>query len=571
VQKIRILPETVSNKIAAGEVIERPASVVKELLENALDAGSSRILVEVVKGGRALIRVSDNGLGMGKDDALLSLERYATSKIRTDKDLFFIKTLGFRGEALPSIASVSRFTLITSDNTAGSGTEITVEGGKIQRVAGIGAPMGTLVTVQDLFFNVPARRKFMKSLPTEMGHIVDVLDRAALGHPHVAMTLTGDGRSIRSYVPEDREKSRVMEIFGKDLSGGLHEIRHSVSDLEITGWVVSPEETRKTGRWIFLYVNGRFVRDRVLQHAVMEGFRGRLVKGAFPMAMIKIRIPEDRVDVNVHPTKSEVRFSQSQWIHDQVAGAVAKALEGRERHFIKKMGRPSFSGTFEIREPAPEFSAPPREIPREKPKPPALQAPLWEVPDAEFLRVIGQFRSTYIVCESREGLLLIDQHAAHERILFERMQRADRPASQRLLVAETLEIGFREAEILEKMLPELNVLGVEIDLFGDHAFIITSVPAILSGKPLQPLIRELVDKAAETGISENFEKNIDHCRAVIACHAAVRAGQVLSREAMESMILELHACKNPAHCPHGRPAYVQWTDAFLEKAFFRTV
>ncbi len=569
-QKIRILPEFVSNKIAAGEVVERPASVVKELMENALDAGGSLVRVEVEKGGRTLIRVSDNGCGMGRDDALLALERYATSKILTDKDLFSIKTLGFRGEALPSIAAVSRLTLVTCEDPGQPGTEIRVEGGKILRVSRAGAPAGTLVAVEDLFFNTPARRKFLKSVSTEMGHIADVFDRIALGWPQMDFELIHNSKTMRRFSPETQTAQRAAEILGVGLSGRLEEIRHAAGEIVIEGWVVSPEQTRSTSRWIFIYVNGRFVRDRILQHALMEGFRGRLVKGAFPLAILKIRIPEDQVDVNVHPTKHEVRFTRQQWVHDQAVAAVARALGAARSFSWMPKSRVDTQEARILENPAFYESRPPTA--RLEPlKTQEKQAPLWEAPETDFLRVIGQFRQIYIVCESKEGLLLIDQHAAHERVVFEQLKREERPPSQRLLVPETLELGFREARALEKLLPALNALGMEIELFGEKAFVVKSAPSVLAQKPLSPIIRELAEKAVETGVSGSLEEAVDHCLSVVACHAAVRAGQGLSREAMASIIEKLHACENPAHCPHGRPTFIQWTDAFLEKAFFRSL
>jgi DNA mismatch repair protein MutL len=573
VPRIRILPEVVSNKIAAGEVVERPASAVKELMENALDAGSPRILVEVEKGGRRFIRVSDTGSGMGRDDALLALERYATSKIEGDQDLFAIRSLGFRGEALPSIAAVSRLTLVTNEDPKEPGTEIRIEGGKIVKVNAIGAPQGTQVTVKDLFFNTPARRKFLKSVSTEMGHIVDTVDRIALGWPGTVFELVSNGRTIRRFSAESHEVHRVMEVLGVAQAGDLKEIRFSAEGLTLRGWTVPPQETRTTGRGIFIYVNGRFVRDRILRHALMEGFRGRLVKGTFPLAVLKITLPEDQVDVNVHPTKSEVRFLRGQWVHDQVAAAVAKALEAS----MPFAWRPrSNFGTkpLEVRETHALFTSPPMQggsaMPREAPAVPKEQAHLWEDTGKKPLQVIGQFRSTYIVCESDEGLLLIDQHAAHERIFFEQMQKAGGALAQRLLVPETVELGFRESRILEKWVPALNTLGVEIESFGETTFVIKSVPALLGGRPVEPLIRELIEKAAEIGVAGSFKEPVEHCLAVIACHAAVRGGQALSKEAMEDIIEKLYACRHPANCPHGRPTFIQWTDAFLEKAFFRT-
>jgi DNA mismatch repair protein MutL len=291
---IKILPEILSNKIAAGEVVERPASVVKELVENALDAGSSRVVVDVEKGGRSLIRVSDNGSGMGHDDALLALERYATSKIFKDQDLFAINTLGFRGEALPSIAAVSRFELTSRAAAADTGTEIRVEGGKIKDVSEVGAPPGTMVTVRQLFFNTPARRKFLKTIGTEMGHIADMVARIALGAPAVGLRLSHNEKIVKDWPAASKPLDRVVDVLGKDLKNSLNAIEFCNNGISVAGWIASPLVTRRTSRAIFIYVNGRFVRDRIVQHALFEGYSQRLVKGQFPVAVIFIVRPPKR-------------------------------------------------------------------------------------------------------------------------------------------------------------------------------------------------------------------------------------------------------------------------------------
>ena len=324
--KIKILPEILSNKIAAGEVVERPASVVKELVENALDASATRIMVDIENGGRSLIRVSDNGSGMGRDDALLALERYATSKIYKDQDLFRIHTLGFRGEALPSIAAVSRFSLVSRDPSAEAGTEISVEGGKIKNVTEVGAPQGTMVTIRQLFFNTPARRKFLKTIGTEMGHIGDKVASIALGHPAVQFRLTHNDNIVKDWPSTSAPLDRVIDVLGGDLKNALHPIEFQNKAVSISGWISSPRTTRRTSRGLFIYVNGRFVRDRIVQHALFEGYSQRLVKGQFPIAALFINVPFEEVDVNVHPTKNEVRFARQRDIHEAVRQAAAQTL-----------------------------------------------------------------------------------------------------------------------------------------------------------------------------------------------------------------------------------------------------
>jgi len=324
--KIKILPENLSNKIAAGEVVERPASVVKELVENALDAEATRIIIEVEKGGRSLIRVSDNGVGMGHDDALLAIERYATSKISTDDDLFAIRTLGFRGEALPSIAAVSRFKLITRNHTADTGTEVMVDGGKIKNVSEVGAPEGTMITVKQLFFNTPARRKFLKTAGTEMSHIADIVARIALGHPEVQFRLIHNDKVVKSWPLVSQHLDRVADVLGKDCRQDLHPIEIARNGVSISGWICSPRVTRRTSRGLYIFVNGRFVRDRSIQHGVFQGYAQRLVKGQFPIAAVFIKVPFDQVDVNVHPTKNEVRFVNPHQVHEAVKSAIAQTL-----------------------------------------------------------------------------------------------------------------------------------------------------------------------------------------------------------------------------------------------------
>ena len=345
--KIRVLPENLSNKIAAGEVVERPASVVKELVENALDAGATRVIIEVEKGGQSLIQVSDNGVGMQRDDALLAIERYATSKISTDDDLFAIRTLGFRGEALPSIAAVSRFAMITRDNTSDAGTQISVDGGKIKNVSEIGAPEGTMISVKELFFNTPARRKFLKTVGTEMSHIADIVARMSLGHPEVQFRLIHNDKVVKSWPLVSQHLDRVVDVLGKDSRPDLHPIEFNRDAVSISGWTSSPKVTRRTSRGLYIFVNGRFVRDRSIQHGVFQGYAQRLVKGQFPIAVVFIKVPFDQVDVNVHPTKNEVRFVNPHQVHEAVKSAIAQTLYETDRLNWRPQngpqGRPSAS------------------------------------------------------------------------------------------------------------------------------------------------------------------------------------------------------------------------------------
>ena len=641
--RVRILPEILSNKIAAGEVVERPASVVKELVENALDAGATRILIDVEQGGQAMVRVSDNGSGMLRDDALLAIERYATSKIATDEDLFRIRTLGFRGEALPSIAAVSRFSLVTREAAADSGTEVVIEGGKLVSVSETGAAPGTMVTVAQLFFNTPARRKFLKAVATEMAHISDIVAGMALAWPQVQFRLTHNGRVVKDWPAASDPFDRVVEVLGAGYRGELHPIGLSLEEVSVGGWVSSPRVHRKSAGGIFIFVNNRHVRDRVVQHALFQGYFQRLVKGQFPLAALFIRIPCDQVDVNVHPTKTEVRFARSNGVYEAVRRAVAQTIydvdrpgfrqktpetnqvrdgkenfgdrlefggrrgeggsgkwEGGRGKWGKDMGEvfgpedrgwkplpqlePSERGegvgeasSLDLRGTMPLLQEP--EVSGDEPRPPSFQLPasssraqteIWEKRGFAGLRVIGQLHNTYILCEAEDGLVLIDQHAAHERVLYEQLGRGGKVASQALLVPETVDLGFREAQALETLLPALREVGLAAEPFGGNTVVVKSVPAMLSGRELRPLIVEIAAAAAAAGGAGAFDA-LDRCRQIAACHGAIRARQALGIEQMQALLRQMDECTNLSHCPHGRPTWLRYDAGVIERAFKRTV
>ena len=589
--RIRILPDILSNKIAAGEVVERPASVVKELVENAIDARGRRIVVEVEAGGRRLIRVADDGLGMDRDDALLALERFATSKIATDEDLFAIRSLGFRGEALPSIAAVSRLTLVSRTAAQAAATAIRVEGGRILKVGEAGAPPGTLVTVQDLFFNTPARRKFLKTVNTEMGHIGDGLASQALGHPEIDFNLVHNGKTIRRWPAVADSIDRVADVLGRALQPDLHALELENEVARVHGWAAAPRVNRSTSRGVHLFVNGRAVKDRTLLHAVMQGYRQRLMKGQFPVVVCCLALPADQVDVNVHPTKHEVRFVRSREIHGLVAGAVAAALDQADRQ--QRPGgsarRPfAPSGETAIAENRPRFQPQPGVTPPIRPgrpmgdasaSPPQRtgrtggdQTGLWRQGRFARLNVIGQFRRTYILCESEEGLVLIDQHAAHERVFYEQLHRRTataNAATQRLLIPETIELSHREATLLEALRAALVPLGFEIEPFGGTTFAVKAVPTMLINGEVGPVIREILEKALAGGGQAAPETILDESVKVMACHGAIRARQALDPRQIRRLLQQMDECQNPSHCPHGRPTWIQWTEGALEKAFGR--
>ncbi len=576
--RIKILPEVLSNKIAAGEVVERPASVAKELIENAIDAESTKVMVEIKKGGRALIRVSDNGVGMDHDDALLSIERYATSKVRNEQDLFSITTLGFRGEALPSIASVSQMEIVTRTASSEAGTRIVVAGGKVKEVAEIGAPVGTMISVNRLFFNTPARRKYLKTEQTEMGHISDAVTRTALSWPGIHFKFSHNGRVLGNWIATRDPLDRVVDVLGGNLERHLYKVGNKTGNVGVQGFVASPDVARTTSRGLYLYVNGRFVRDKVLYHAIMEAYTGRLMKGRFPLAVLFVSLPHDQVDVNVHPTKNSVRFAAPKRVHDVVKKAVSESLQRFDRPkwgqtlTMKPVHRPSpyrlspFRGVVSEPKPEPAFREPSHE--------PKTTRPLWQEKSFSSLRVIGQLHDTYIVCDSGDGLVLIDQHAAHERVVFESLKAAYTRSAvtmQGLLVPETLELTHREASILEALLKDLRNMGLEVEPFGGKTYRIKSVPALLAGRPVKPLVMEILEKAADMGLTSGLDRGVDECLSIMACHGAIRANQKLAQEQMKALLKQLDTLEHASHCPHGRPTYIHRSLRQVEKDFKRIV
>jgi DNA mismatch repair protein MutL len=602
---VKILPEILSNKIAAGEVVERPASVVKELIENSLDAESKKIIIEVENGGRSIIRVSDNGVGMNHDDTLLSIERYATSKIFTDQDLFSINTLGFRGEALPSIASVSKFSIVSRDEFSDVGTKIHLEGGRVKKVEQVGAPVGSMITVKQLFYNTPARRKFLKTVNTEMGHIADTVAATALSLSDVHFTLYHNSKMVKNWLPTSDPVDRAADVLGKDIRAHLYPLDFKDDNITIYGRIALPKVTRSTFRGVYIYVNGRVVRDRVIRHALIQGYAQRLMKSCFPVAVLFINVPFDQVDVNVHPTKNEVRFVRQKEVHDLVQRSVAETLSHADQpawgprksedsndvqdHLqvaekasgYRGIGRSApleDEGVFHPnQQPAPSNQKRVTSISqpaKHNPQPAIRQTPIWEKKRLSDLRIIGQLHDTYILCESKDELFLIDQHAAHERIVFEQLKKRSKglkTAAQRLLIPETIEMGYLESEMLAGLIPEFEKFGLEIEHFGGNTFVVKSVPGILSGRQVKPLITEVVEKMIKTGFTPGLEKAMDEFLILMACHSAIRANQSLTDVQIKGLLEQLENCENPSHCPHGRPTWIKWTIKDLEKSFGRIV
>lgn len=603
---IQILPEQLCNQIAAGEVVERPASVVKELLENALDAGATEITVEVEKGGRRLIRVVDNGHGMGRDDAFLCLERHATSKIRGADDLFALRTLGFRGEALPSIASVSRMLLRTHAAGEESGWEIYAEGGVIRRANAFGMPPGTTVEVRDLFFNTPARRKFLRKEETELGHIADLVTRLALASPQVRFRLVHDGKTLVDAYRQSRLSERVGALLGRPLLAELLELR--VDDgqgMRLSGFISQPTVQRATTGALHLYINHRYVRDRVVRHALLEGYRHVLPRGRFPVVVLFLELDPGQVDVNVHPTKDEVRFRDQRQVHDFIAATVRRTLKSSSwlpdpQTPVDDAPTASGSDVDDV----PRAAAPSRDLRQAvqetldtyarthfPPLPPAVNAPTFvagplpapveslpmtPVAEAGFfssLRLIGQYRNSYLVCQDGLDLILIDQHAAHERIGFERLRsqyRQGRIPSQALLFPVVIEVDFGEAQALRESLPHFERLGLIVEPFGGKSYVLKEIPQLLDTGQAEQLLRDLAGELRQIGQSTLAEDALEQVLILMACHGVIRANQTLSPSQMTALLRDLDRVDFGAQCPHGRPVMVRQRLAEIEKLFKRS-
>ncbi|MBC2703851.1 DNA mismatch repair endonuclease MutL [Desulfobacula sp.] len=594
---IRILPEILSNQIAAGEVVQRPSSVVKELVENAIDAGSTRITIEAVRGGKSFIRVSDNGIGLSRDDALLSIERYATSKIFTKNDLFSISTMGFRGEALPSIASVSKFSLVTRTKESDIGTKIDIIGGKVRDVSDAGAPVGTMVEVKNLFFNTPARKKFLKSDNTETSHIADVIYGMALGNSHIQFRLFLNNKLQKSFSLSDDLFQRSVGILGRDVADKLYKFEFSDAFITIHGYCSNPLVTRSTSSKIFLFVNKRLVYDRGLISAIFQGYRGRIMKGKFPLGVFFIDIGFDQVDVNVHPSKREIKFFNGRRVYRAVSETIGTALFREQQNMaayskiqigsdvIQKKMIEKFNFFDEAFKPDqmdkveqssmdwPMASGENEKnfVDRQAVQQKALQPHQYA---SGQIKIIGQILGTYILAESEGGLILIDQHAAHERIVYENLKQryqSLKVQTQNLAVPETLELNFKEADLLSKILDDLKAMGMIIEPFGDTTFIVKAVPAIIDEKEIKPILFEILETALVKKHGFSKQDWLENCLILMACHGAIRANLNLGQIEMEKLLADLEQCENPRHCPHGRPIMVFWTKNQIEKLFKRLV
>jgi DNA mismatch repair protein MutL len=599
-QRISILPETLTNKIAAGEVVERPASVIKELIENSLDAGATEIAVEINAGGRRKIRVTDNGHGMSREDALLSLERHATSKIRIDSDLENILTLGFRGEALPSIASVSRFSLATRETGTTEGTEIVVEGGKVRDVKACGMAPGSVITVEQIFFNLPARLKFMKSAETETGHVADVVARMAVSRPDVAFTCASDDRELLRLQRSDLQR-RLAQVVGKDSSRYLYPVAGGDDYVSITGFVSAPALVRSGTQAIFTYINGRFIRDKVVQHAVMQAYRGVIDRGRYPVVALFIEVASGEVDVNVHPTKHEVRFRRQSMVHDTIQSAIEQVLRsspwlatvpcvtvtdhsGAASQAYRE--RISAAAQVSLTLPVSQLSyshsqsasvaTKPQQAASVRDPAPVFQAEQAEPKNSGYfssLSIIGQFHSEYILCQSDTELIVIDQHAASERVAYQLLKQQCKTGgieSQRLLFPETVELSFSEVAVATKFSADLAKIGFELEPFGGTTIMVSAAPRMVARKVPILLIRDILADLEQFGTSAAFSDALDGLLSRIACHSVIRGVHLLDHRQIKELLQQMDITDFAASCPHGRPVSHVVTLAELQKIFKRT-
>jgi DNA mismatch repair protein MutL len=591
VTRIHLLEEHTVNRIAAGEVVERPASVVKELVENSIDAGAHTIIVEVEQGGKRLIRVTDDGEGMSPADALLSIQRHATSKIRDAEDLQSIVTLGFRGEALPSIAAVSRFELLTKRADLDTGMRLVVENGQVVEAEECAARNGTTVTVRDLFYNTPARLKFLKSVATELSHITELMTRFALAFPEISFRLLHNGQEIFVSQGSTDPRHALLAVFGRDVARELRSIDFAQGSLRITGYVSPPHLTRPTRAMQSFFVNRRLVRHRVLSKALDDAYRTLTPEGRHPVAAIFLQVPPYSVDVNVHPTKAEVKFSHEGEVYHAVLTAIRQALL---QQGMMPSALPGLQSGLDIAQPAarPSTGQP---IWQPSPMPPQevlhaellrragielSQATSVEVqpaarPYAEMLegfQVLGQLDRTYIIASSLRGLLIIDQHVAHERVLYEKLtvlrQRQPVPV-QHLLTPLVFHLDRRTATLLGEHLQEIQNMGFLLEPFGSDSVVLRGVPAWLGQRNVEALVRDLLDEISELGVQRRLPLTDETLVATTACKMAVKAGDALSHAEMTHLLQELAETENPYLCPHGRPVVLVLSIEELERRFKR--
>jgi DNA mismatch repair protein MutL len=624
--RIVLLDENTANRIAAGEVVERPASAVKELVENSIDAGATQVVVVLDEGGKRKIAVTDNGIGMTRSDAIMALQRHATSKIRSADDLFAIHTLGFRGEALPSIASVSRFKMVTKPADEDAGTQLLVDGGDIQNVDVVAARNGTHIEATDLFFNTPARLKFLKSTPSEVSRTIDALGQLAIAYPAVSIRLYQGEQASFSSPGNGQSLAAVSAVWGREVARKLIPIKHESTGLVVSGYIATPEVTRPGRSHELFYVNHRPIRSRLIGHALEAAFRALTPESRFPIAAIFIEVNPDMVDVNVHPTKTEVKFTRDGEVHHAVSQAVKSALleygivptvrieesgvrphhsqSGQQRLDVKPHVSSYFTSDSFTLQPRPQLTMrdnptggqveaainafAPVTYPDTNSKDAVPTAPMnsdasaepWDErpppkPFAERLRefrVLGQAQNTYIIALTPDGIAVIDQHVAHERVLYERLtikRFALGIPAQGLAVPLTINLGRREAMLLNEHCSSFAASGWEISPFGGESFVVRSIPAVLVNKPYEQILRDMVDELVNHSVSRRLLVQQDHVTITNACKMAVKAGDPLTIAEMTALLDQLADTENPYLCPHGRPIVVTMPYSDIDRMFKR--
>jgi DNA mismatch repair protein MutL len=579
--KIQILPHYVAQSIAAGEVIERPASVVKELMENAIDAGSSEIIVELKGGGLQLIRVSDNGEGMDPEDVPIALQRYATSKIQQAEDLYAIETLGFRGEALPSIASVSQMAIKTRVADSIRGAQVVCEGGEIKSISEVGCPVGTDVEVKNIFYNIPVKRKFLKSIRTELHYSLNHFLRLSLSHPTISFKFIHDDRRLYEHLKTESPVVRIEAILGKEIYEHLQAFEFEEQGMKISGFATLPSISKGTADGIYIYVNRRFVRDRLIYKATIQAYRHVIPSGKFPVVILFIAIQPSAVDVNVHPTKAEVKFRDPERVFHAVIGTLSSVLDG-----LPFSQEPVFEG--EKKDWASLKTAPGPSIfmksypvmPRwtrgdEGQNVPTVSeavCPEWKVEGRIPCRILGQLQETYILCEEEKGLIFIDQHAAHERILYEKYKNGYETKSislERFLIPLTMELSTEESFILSSHLEAFQSMGFDIDPIGERAFAIRSIPSFLGRDSAKEGVKEILDELSVVGGEVKGTETLHTILITLACHSAIRGNFTLRREEMEGLVEKLYPFNLSTTCPHGRPIFFLFNRDELNKKFKR--
>ena len=611
---IRELPTSVINKIAAGEVIERPASVVKELLENSVDSGATEIEVAIENGGIDLIRICDNGCGIPNEELMLAVTSHATSKITDAEELFRVGTFGFRGEALASIAEISQFVLRSRVADSDCGYELIVNGGQADPIAGCGMPDGTIIEVRNLFFNTPVRRKFLKTSQTERGHVAEAFTRVALANPQIHLRLLHNGKVQHDLPPTENWRQRIEDFFGAEISESLIHVQSEVEDVQIEGYVVDPSVNRANNRMQYLFLNGRFIRDRSLQHALSEAYRGLLMTGRFPITFLRLTMPPQKVDVNVHPAKLEVRFLEGGKLYSQLLGVIrnkflstdltAKAELNRDRRNatepMPERGAMTPNSQFELKPstsaqerldfqhatPSKDWTAPsqpvappayPVAIPEFRPfetsaaKRSESAPPTMTQLEPQAARAL-QVHNTYLISETEEGMVVIDQHALHERIIYEQLREkvlAGRLESQKLLVPEPVPLPPAEAAIVLDHADLLDQLGVVVEPFGGDTVLVSSYPAMLANHNPADMLRGIIDLLMDDGRQVDQRDLVDELLHMISCKAAVKAGDKLTPEEINDLIEHRNYCQDAHHCPHGRPTALVFSREELDKRFKR--